>query len=89
MLERVRDSAFTVFARRCHDVVADRIAIRQHLQLVPRPERVAKGEHVRVGADARIAKEVPGAADGVASFENAHTFLGAGHRQPAGHADAG
>src|SRR3546814_20418886 len=37
---------------------------------LPRPERVAEGEHVRVGAHAGVAEQVPGASDGVAGLED-------------------
>src|SRR3546814_20784035 len=37
------------------DVVPDGLAVHDHLAALPRPERVAEGEHVRVGAHAGVA----------------------------------
>ena len=44
--------------------------VGDRLRLRPRLERVAEREHVRVGADAGIAEQVPGAADAVAPLED-------------------
>ena len=52
------------------DVLADRRPVGQHLQLLPRPELVAEGEHVRIGADARVAEQVPGAAEALAALQH-------------------
>jgi hypothetical protein len=52
------------------DVPQDRRAVRDRLVVVPGPERVAEREHVGVGADARVAEQVPGAADGAARLED-------------------
>src|SRR5699024_7475382 len=49
-------------------VVEDRITVGDGLFAGPGLERVAEGEHVRVGTDARISEQVPGAADGVAGL---------------------
>ena len=46
------------------------VAVGDRLLAVPRPERVAEGEHVGVGPDARVAEQVPRAADGVAGLED-------------------
>src|ERR1019366_1144004 len=52
------------------DVVQDTRPVRNRLRLGPWPERVTQREHVAVGADARITKQIPGAADGFAAFQN-------------------
>src|SRR6185436_12271037 len=52
------------------DVIQNVGSVGDRLRLGPRLERVAKREHVRVGADAGIAKQVPGAADAVAPLED-------------------
>ena len=41
----------------------------QDLGVDPRPELVAEGEHVRVRPDARVAEQVPGAAEPLAALE--------------------
>jgi hypothetical protein len=52
------------------DVAEDRRAVRDRLGLGPRPEPVAEREHVRVRSHARIAEQVPGAADDVPGLED-------------------
>ena len=52
------------------DVVEDRWPVGDGLGLASRAEAVAEGVHVAVGTDARIAEEVPGAADRVAALED-------------------
>ena len=52
-------------------VVEDRGAVGDRLRLAPGLEAVAERVHVAVGADARIAEEVPGAAHRRAPFEDA------------------
>src|SRR6185436_14110179 len=52
------------------DVIQDVGSVGDRLRLGPRLERVAEREHVRVGADAGIAKQVPGAADAVAPLND-------------------
>ena len=54
-----------LLARSCRIDGPSAIALRR-----PRPERVAEREHVRVRADAGVAEQVPGAADGVARLED-------------------
>ena len=51
-------------------VPQDRVTVGDGLGTVPGPKGVAEGEHVRVRPDARVAEQVPGAADGVAGFED-------------------
>ena len=77
-----------VFARGVGDVLADRGAVGQHLERVPRPECVAEAEHVRIRADAGIAEQVPGPADGRPSLEDRHALARTFAGQVAGHADA-
>ncbi len=55
----------------------DRGAVGDRLGLGPRLEVVAQGVHVAVGTDARIAEQVPGAADRLARFEDGVGLLGA------------
>ena len=52
------------------DVREDRRAVGDRLVARPRPEREAERVHVRVGADARIAEQVPRAADALARLED-------------------
>ncbi len=51
--------------------------VRDGLGRLPRAERIAQREHVGVGADPRIAKQIPGAADVAAPFEDRITLAGA------------
>src|SRR5713101_333168 len=67
----------TCVARRVGDVVADVAARRNRPGMGPRAERIAHGEHVRVGANPWIAEQVPGAADLLPLFENDVAFVGA------------
>ena len=71
------------------DVVEDRGPVGDRLALLPGPEVVAEREHVRVRADARIAEQVPGAADGVARLEDRVGLARALRLEVAGGADAG
>ena len=59
-----------VLRRRFMDVGPNRRPIGDRLGVYPRLEVVAEGVHVAVGANAGIAKQVPGAADGVAPLQN-------------------
>ena len=77
-----------VLARGLTDVAEDVGAVGDRLRLPPRLERVAEREHVGVRADARVAEEVPGAADGVAGLEDGKGLLGQLGAQVAGGADA-
>ena len=70
-------------------VVEDRRTVGDRLGLRPGPERVAEREHVRVRADARVAEQVPGAADVLARLEDRVGLAGALRLQLAAGADAG
>src|SRR6266403_1100200 len=59
-----------VFGCRLAHVIENPRPVGDRLGLGPRLERIAEREHVAVGADAGITKQVPGAADGVATFED-------------------
>src|SRR5450755_805728 len=52
------------------DVVQDARPVRNRLRLGPWLERVTQREHVAVGTDAGITKQIPGAADGFAALQN-------------------
>ena len=63
--------------------------VGDRLRLGPRLERIAQREHVAVGADAGIAKQIPGAADAVAALEDDVALAGAFLLQVKTRADAG
>ena len=69
------------------DVIEYRGTIGDSPGVVPRPEAIAERVHVRVGANARIAKEIPRAADRFASFEYDEAFVGAVHLEMTGSAN--
>src|SRR5258708_5892425 len=71
------------------DVVQYPRPVRDRLGLGPWPERIAQREHVAVGADAGIAKQIPGAANGLAAFEDGKTLGGTFLLQMIARADAG
>ena len=71
------------------DVIQDSRPVRDRLRLGPWLERIAQREHVAVGADAGIAKQIPGAADGFAALENDITLAGTIVLQVIARADAG
>src|ERR1700735_3466096 len=52
------------------DAVQNARPVRNRLRLGPRPERVTQREHVAIGTDAGITKQIPGAADGFAALQN-------------------
>ena len=56
---------------------------------LPRPELVAEGEHVGVGADAGVAEQVPGAAEPLAALQHRDGLVRELGGQLAGRADAG
>src|SRR5216684_7189810 len=64
-----------VLDSRLADIVQDPRPVGDRLRLGPWLERIAEREHVRVGADAGIAEQIPGAADAVAALED-HKALG-------------
>src|ERR1700744_934393 len=59
-----------VLGRGLLHIIQDARPVRDRLRLGPRLERIAQREHVAVGADAGIAKQIPGAADRLASLED-------------------
>ncbi len=71
------------------DVIQDPRPVRNRLRLGPRLERIAQREHVAVGADAGITKQIPGAADAIAAFENDVALARALLLQVIARADAG
>ena len=71
------------------DVAADRRAVGDGLWIGPGTEAVAEGVHVRVGADAGVAEQVPGATQGGAPLENGQALVRALAPEVAGGADAG
>ena len=78
-----------VLPRRLLDVAEDRRPVGDRLRLRPGLERVAEGVHVGVGADPRVAEEVPGAADRVPRLEEGERLVRAVAPQVAAGADAG
>ncbi len=69
------------------DVAEDRGAVGHRLVVTPRAEAIAERVHVGVGADAWIAKQIPGAAHRLAPFEDDETLLRALALQMAGPAN--
>src|SRR5208282_6203511 len=61
--------------RRLADIAADQSALCNRGIRLPRTKRIAEGVHVRIGANAGIAEQVPGAAEGVAAFEDDVGFV--------------
>src|SRR5262249_28221543 len=70
-------------------VVEDRGAVGNRPRRLPGSEAKAERVHVRVAANARIAEEVPGAADAVARLEDRVALAGAAFLQMMRGADAG
>ncbi len=77
-----------VLGDRLVQVAEDRVAAGDVLVLLPGPEGVAEGVHVRVRADARIAEEIPRPPDGLAPLEDGEGLLRVLPAQVAAHADA-
>jgi hypothetical protein len=75
--------------RRLANISADRFAVGDRGIRLPGTERIAEREHVRIGANAGIAEQVPGAADGVAAFEDNVGFVPAAGLHMIGGVDAG
>src|SRR6185312_15915222 len=71
------------------DVGLDRRAVGDRLRRTPRLEPEAEGEHVRVGSDARVLEEIPGAAKVGAPFEDGVALCRAAFLQVPGRAHAG
>src|SRR5581483_9284823 len=59
-----------VLGRGLANVIENARASGDRLRFGPRLEGIAERVHVRVGADAGIAEQIPGAADGMAAFED-------------------
>ena len=66
------------------DIIPDCRSTRDRLVRLPRPERKSQGVHIRIGADAWIAEEIPGAADCIATLQNRIGFVGEGSLQMVG-----
>ena len=77
-----------VFGGGFADITADVRAVGNRLGLLPRFEFVAQRVHVAVRADAGIAEQVPGAANGVAALDDGEAALGAVFLQVDRRADA-
>ena len=78
-----------VVARGLAHVVQNPRPVGDRLRLGPRPERIAERIHVAVGANARIAEQVPRAADAVAALQDHVALAGAILLQVIARADAG
>ena len=78
-----------VLGRGLAHIVQDPRPVGDRLRLGPRLERIAEREHVAVGADAGIAKQVPGAADAVAALQDDVALARAFLLQVIARADAG
>src|SRR6185369_349980 len=78
-----------VFARGVTDVAENGWSIGDGFRLAPRAKVVAERVHVGVRTDARVAKEIPGAAHHIAPFEYEKTLLRALRLQMASGANAG
>ena len=70
------------------DVLADRRAVGEHLQLLPRPELVSEAVHVGVGTDAGVAEQVPGATEALAALQHRDGLVWVLGAHLAGGADA-
>src|SRR5262245_23851073 len=78
-----------VLGRGLPHIVEDVRPVRDRLRLGPRLEGIAEREHVAVGADAGIAKQIPGAADAVAPLQDDVALARALFLQMIAGADAG
>ena len=65
------------FLRGVDDITADRLAIGDGAIARPGVEGKAQRIHVRIRTDARIAEQIPGAADRIARFEDRVALAGA------------
>ena len=74
---------------RSHGRSSGSAAPRRSPSAGPRLERIAEREHVKVGADAGITEQIPGAADAVAAFEDDEALARALMLQVIARADAG
>ena len=73
-------------ARGVADVAQYRRTVGHRLGLPPRPERVAKREHVRVRANAGVAEQVPGTPRRLSCLEDRERLLRAAPAQVTGRA---
>ncbi len=78
-----------VLLRRFPHVLPDGRSVGDGLRIPPGFEVVAEGVHVAVGADPRIAEQVPGPSDGIARFENGKRLSGTLFPKMTGSSDAG
>ncbi len=78
-----------VFGGGLIEIVQDRRPVGDRLLAAPGPETIAERVHVRIRTNAGIAKQIPGAADGVARLENGKALVRAVALQVIGDADAG
>src|SRR5947209_1470514 len=78
-----------VLGRGLAHIIEDARAVGDRLRLGPRLEGIAEREHVAVGADAGIAEEIPGAADGLASLEDDEALARTFRLQMIARSDAG
>src|SRR5580704_8641764 len=81
--------ADAVLCRGLADVVQNPRPVGDRLRLGPWLERIAEREHIAVGADAGIAKQVPGPADAVAALKEDEALTRALVLQMIARADAG
>jgi hypothetical protein len=70
-------------------VGADLLPRREDPGFRPRPEGITEAVHIGVGTHARVAKEVPGAANRVPRLQNQEIQFWKSLSQPAGCSDAG
>ena len=70
-------------------VLQDVSPVGDRFGTLPGPEGIAEREHVRVRADARVAKQIPGAARRRSAFQNGVALALAFGLQSIGGADAG
>ena len=67
---------YSVDLRGVADIAANGGAVGDGCIRLPRSKRITERIHVRVGANVGIAKQIPGAADGVARLQNDVRFAG-------------
>ena len=70
-------------------VVEDDVPVGDGLAMRPRLEAEAEGRHVRVGADARVLVQAPGATDRVSSLEHHERRVRAKSLEVVRHSDSG
>src|SRR5690554_2544548 len=82
-------TTYIMFIRSFIDVVTDQVAIGNNLTLGPRFKVVAQGEHVRIGADAWVAEQIPSATNSVTALSDHKSLLGGVFAQVRSSANAG